>query len=72
MELSPQEIVEFQKLYLKRYCIAISEDETRRIGTKLIDLVRTVYKSMPMDEHDQTTDMRARDEQTFERTRQGG
>jgi len=44
VNLSDEQIAEFQRLYKARYGVDISRDEAIERGTKLIELIRWVYK----------------------------
>lgn len=47
MALSEQDIKKFQALYSKRYGTEISKQQAVEIGTRLLNLFRTILKPSP-------------------------
>ena len=52
MQLTDKDIKDFQELYRKRFNKEISRQEALEQGTKLLTLMKAVYKPMTQEEHD--------------------
>lgn len=51
MRLTDKHISDFQKLYLEEYGVTLSEDEALERSTKLIELIRIIYKPISKEDH---------------------
>jgi hypothetical protein len=52
MQLTDKDIENFRELYKKRFNKEISRQEALEQGTKLLTLMKAVYKPMTQEEHD--------------------
>lgn len=52
MQLSDEDIKEFQRLYKVHFNKEVSSQEALEKGTKLLTLMKAVYKPMTQEEHD--------------------
>lgn len=48
--LSEEMVENFRELYLKRYGSTISQEEARKQGTALLELMKVIYRPFPQDE----------------------
>jgi hypothetical protein len=51
MRLTDKHISDFQKLYLEECGVTLTEDEALERSTKLIELIRVVYKPISKEDH---------------------
>ena len=51
MTLTDDQIIQYQALYKNRFGRDITQDEAREKGTKLLYLIRNIYKPMTQKEY---------------------
>lgn len=49
MQLSTEAITNFQKIYLDRFGVKLSNDEANRKGLELMEFIAMIYKPIPKE-----------------------